>query len=159
MIEERQEDLDSFNCIFQELLKNQSDINQLYNEFEVGIKNTKNIVQLEKNNLPQNFNLENFTKKVNNKIRAIKSNIILMNLNKFKRNISNQNSQICEKLYRMVGEYENDIFKIDDIRINFNDYYEKIIEENKKIDDNLAICDDISVDKILNDINKKFGIL
>ena len=82
-----------------------------------------------------------------------------MNLNKFKRNISNQNSQICEKLYRMVGEYENDIFKIDDIRINFNDYYEKIIEENKKIDDNLAICDDISVDKILNDINKKFGIL
>lgn len=82
-----------------------------------------------------------------------------MNLNKFKRNISNQNSQICEKLYRMVGEYENDIFKIDDIKINFNDYYEKIIEENKKIDDNLAICDDISVDKILNDINKKFGIL
>lgn len=64
MIEERQEDLDSFNCIFQELLKNQSDINQLYNEFEVGIKNTKNIVQLEKNNLPQNFNLENFIKKL-----------------------------------------------------------------------------------------------
>ena len=62
-----------------------------------------------------------------------------MNLNKFKRNISNQNSQICEKLYRMVGEYENDIFKIDDIRINFNDYYEKIIEENKKLDISLFV--------------------